>query len=226
MAVAFDAVTSGVPVGGTTLAFTGPSVGGSNRIVVVGVAWFSLSGVVVDTVVGSVNGSYTKVPSSAAASPDTFVHSELWYFLNPAIGAETITITLSGSDGKTAGAISMTGVHQTTPLGTAATNGGSSTGPTVDVIGASDDLIVDGFSVDNTTTSKTAGGGQEKRWERGAVGLAGGAGSTEPGTASVTMSWTLGTTSQWAISGVAIKAAAGAAPAPIPASPLVSNLRW
>ena len=60
-----------------------------------------------------------------------------------------------------------------------------------------------------TCTSLTAGVGQTDQWNDANAGDDYGAGSTEPGAASVNMSWTLGSSDHWAIGAVPIKPAAG-----------------
>jgi len=60
-------------------------------------------------------------------------HSRIWYLINPATGSNTLAITLTGdpSDIAVIGVISLTGVHQTTPIdvagGTTNANGTSLT---------------------------------------------------------------------------------------------------
>ena len=62
-----------------------------------------------------------------------------------------------------------------------------------------------------SASSITVGGGQTQRWNVGESAIDGG-GSSEPGAATVTMSWALsGAPYQWAIAAVSLKPASGAA---------------
>jgi hypothetical protein len=141
---------------------------------------------------------------------------EIWSLIAPATGTHDVVVTFSANLEETAkvGVMTFTGVHQTTPLGTFVGANGNSLGPaTVDVSSATNELVFDtvGCSlVTNGCTSLTVGAGQTQRWLEqtpdGAPGYRGG-GSTEPGAATVTMSWTIGGTasSPWAIGAVPIK---------------------
>lgn len=140
----------------------------------------------------------------------TSCRSELWQLVAPATGANNIVANFGETD-VVLGGESMTGVDQTTPTGTAATATGTSTAPSVNVSGATDDLAVDCMSAVQQTA--TVGAGQTQRWNATGGTSVRGAGSTEPGAATVTMSWTLGASVAWAIVAVAAKAAGGAPPA-------------
>ncbi len=80
---------------------------------------------------------------------------------------------------------------------------------TVDVTSASDEVVVDVVGARNAA-SLTVGAGQTQRWNLG-VGVIDGGGSSESGAATVTMSWTLSDTFEWAIAGVSLKPTAGGA---------------
>lgn len=140
-----------------------------------------------------------------------------FYLIAPATGANNVVTTWAATmDEVVSGSISMTGVHQTTAIGTAATANGTSATPSVNVSSASDELVVDNVYYGHTA-SATAGAGQTKQWERLNIGTySSGTGSTETGAATTTMSWTI-TSAPWNIGAVPFKpVGASTAKAPPP----------
>ncbi len=134
-------------------------------------------------------------------------HVELWYLVAPATGANDIIFSQNGANDVVGGATSWTGVDQSTPFGPTATANGTASPATVDVTSASGEVVVDVVAARNAATL-TVGAGQTQRWNLG-VGVIDGGGSTEPGAATVTMSWTLTGTFEWAIAGASLKPASG-----------------
>jgi hypothetical protein len=152
------------------------------------------------------NGTSLTFVGSATYSNDARV--EIWQLVAPDTGTNNVVITFSDrlTYGAVAGVMTFTGVDQITPLGTFVGASDSSAGPaTVDVSSATNELVFDTVSCE-TCTSLTVGGGQTQRWNLSQSGQSAmGAGSTEPGAATVTMSWTLGSSDYWAIGAVPIK---------------------
>ena len=99
--------------------------------------------------------------------------------------------------------MTFTGVDQGVPLGAFAGANGNSGTASVNVSSASGELVFD--TVDHYN-SLTVGANQTQRWKTGSASTYSG-GSTEPGAATVTMSWTAGSNT-WAIGAVPIKPAA------------------
>lgn len=205
--IAFDASDDGATINSisTTVAFT--VANGNNRILVVHVAIRhnssarSVSSITYNgvnlTKLGSVdNGAYTTL------------RSETWYLTTPATGANNVVITLNGAANHAYTIESYSGVDQTTPFGTYASATGNSAAPSVAVTSAAGERVLDYVAFDNVN-GYTVGAGQT---ERGASGLSGataiyGVASEEAGAASVTMSWTLTVSGQWATGGAPIKSA-------------------
>jgi hypothetical protein len=135
---------------------------------------------------------------------------EIWAMVAPDEGTHDVVISLSDEAdlGLCAYAISHTGVDQTTPHGTAVSATGSSSPATVNVSSASDELVIDGVSKRTATGTGTVGAGQTQEMNATA-GSMDGFGSTEPGAATVTMSWTFSSVTGWAIAAVPLKPAAG-----------------
>jgi hypothetical protein len=133
---------------------------------------------------------------------------EIWRLINPPSGTTNIVATLNGnSDGFTVGAVTFTGVHQGTPLGTFASATGNSQTPSVNATSAANELVFDTVAFGDGH-ALTVGANQTRWWTQSDSGLkVRGAGSTESGAASVTMSWleSLGNAKDWAIGAVAIR---------------------
>jgi hypothetical protein len=134
----------------------------------------------------------------------------LYYLIAPpaASGSHLVSATFNQGSNVIGGATSWTGAHQSVPLGTVVTNTGSNSAPTVTASSAIGEVIQDMMASFNVVgaPSATVGGGQTQRWNA-AVGVSNelvGAGSTEAGAASVTMSWSLSASASWAILAVPI----------------------
>ena len=132
----------------------------------------------------------------------------IYKLVNPPSGTNTVTVNFSANP--TSGAVvnvsTFTGVDQTNPLGTFVSNERSintvGTNPNVNVSSAVGELVYD--VVDANSGTLTVGAGQTQKWNVNSGSEATGAGSTKPGAASTTMSWTT-TATNWAIGAVAIK---------------------
>ena len=212
MAVAVDgassAQTAGVDV--NTLSWTSHTIAGADRLLVVNVSIEET----VESVLSVTYGLAALTFKGSQAGAGSFAKIETWFLIAPATGTGTILITLAaaGLSDMVGGAVSFTGVHQTTPLGAFFGATATSTAPSVTVTdGVSGDMIIDGVAVDSGTQTATVGAGQTERWNRLISGNVMGLGSTEAGAASVVMDWSLSVSRVWAAGAVAVKAAAGAA---------------
>lgn len=204
MAVAFDATSVGESSSSAELTFEHTCTG-ANRFLYVGVSSFNAvpTGITYDAV------GMIKVDEQANASNE-FI--SIWRLTAPATGANNVVVTFAAAEEVVAGAISFTGVHQTTPIGTAATATANSSTPTVDVSSETGGFVADVVSSFNRTF--TVGASQTSRWEEENGGaFESGVGSTEPGAATVTMSWTLSAGYTWCIGALPIKATGNGGPA-------------
>jgi uncharacterized protein YjdB len=132
----------------------------------------------------------------------------IYRMLAPPVGTANIVVTFSGSlsKGAVVGAISYSGVNQSTPLGTFATANADATNPSVNASSTSGDLVFDVVALKNLN-AMTAGSGQTQRWNI-TSGEIRATCSTEPATGtSTTMSWT-SSKGKWVIGAVSIKPAA------------------
>ena len=205
VAIVFDAASSDTATGKFSTYTWSHTVGagGANRILIVGVA---TPGVAVSGVTYG-GQAMTLVPNSAQSSAGSTARTELWYKVAPLENANDIVVTLVSSTWASAGATSWTGVHQTTPLGTAATATATSTTPSVNVTSGRGDVVVDALASDNDPVI-TVDGSQTQRWNYDNSKKATGTGSSEAdGASSTTMSWSSDETQDWAIVGVALKQA-------------------
>ena len=140
----------------------------------------------------------------------SIANSEIWYLVAPPAGTGTVKVTLSTARPIVAGAISFEGAHQSMPLGAYSGSVGNTSTPSGTVTSASGEIAVDALSLKwasgRTATPALGRPELEQIREEQQSGIIGGA-STEPGAASVTMSWTLNAADVWAHSLVTVKPA-------------------
>lgn len=97
----------------------------SNRMLVLAV---ETNNQAVSTTTKPTFGSQTFVQSAHHFTHDD---TEFWYLTNPSSASHDITITFQGTTGFVAGVYAFSGVNQTSPIATTATNVGSSGNPTI-----------------------------------------------------------------------------------------------
>ncbi len=139
-------------------------------------------------------------------------HIERWYLVNPSSGTHNVVATMVGSGAGSLAAASFTNVNQTTPLGTAATNGGTTTGTQLTNLSvattSTGQLVIDAIASDVASAGVgivSPAAGQTQLWNYpNSSSVYGSGGSTEPANGStVTMQWN-DANSDWADIGVAI----------------------
>lgn len=121
-------------------------------------------------------------------------------------GAGTYTASVAGWNARqfVGCVVTFNGVNQTTPVGTAVFADFTLASPTVNVSSSSSELVID--CLGSTIGTITVGAGQTQRFQDNDGGTnVDGAGSTEVGSATTTMSWTLGTPTLSTICAVALK---------------------
>jgi hypothetical protein len=141
-----------------------------------------------------------------------------WGRINPDAGTHDLVATWADTQTDLiCGGATLSGVHQSSPLGTP-NAGQADNGPaTVDVTSATGELVL--ATVHAMSFALTEGAGQTGLWSQTGTtnSNGGGEGSSEAGASTVTMSWTIGASGfddRWLISGVSIKPPGGAATAP------------
>jgi len=211
--IAFDASSS---TSGSAASFTfAHTTSGAGRLLVVGVTIRTDAG---QTVTG-VTYSGAALTFVRADTIGASIRSELWYRIAPATGSNNVVVTLSMSAKAAAGAISLTGVDQTTPVD--AQNGatGTSVTPSVTVTSVTDGAwVIDATAFRSTglgVPTGNPGAGQTQRWSQytegggNAANIRGKASTEGPRSpaGAVVMDWALSASVDWAISGIAIRPA-------------------
>lgn len=204
--ISTDAVSSadGTNHNANSLTWSHTVGSGSNRILLVGITTRDGNVVVNSVTYGGTNLTLIGVEADNGKK----VRMEMWKLIAPNVGTADIVVSLSASKRVVGGAVSLTGVNQTTPNGlfSSASSSGS-TSASLTVSSASGELVVDVIATQGDAKSLTINSGTEI-WNR-ATGNAGGesrsAGGTINGASSVTPSWTLESSKPWAIGAVSLK---------------------
>lgn len=171
---------------------------GANRLLVVYVSWVGGDATTSAAVTYGVQ-AMTQLGSSFANGS---LHGEVWYLAAPTTGTANVSVVwTNGMSGKSLVAIPWTDANQAAPLGTLQTATGNSTTPSVDVSSSSSEVVLD-FLNSSLAGLATAGAGQTLRYQL--QDDMGAASSTEPGSATTTMSWT-NSSEQWLIAAMAVK---------------------
>ena len=209
--ITFDAVTTHSPGSDDVYSFS-HTTSGTDRYLLVGIGIRAGSGQVVNGITyGGVAMTLAVAKTSTAAGNVT--RGELWYLLNPTVGANTVEVTMSIAVRTGAVAISFSEVNQAAPE---ATNSSEHTQHPIStsVTTLTDNAwVVDFVNVlDNTTYSFTAGADQTERADLSwSTGFNGGTfalshkGPVSP-TGSVTMSQTGTNDSTWVQMAVVLSA--------------------
>jgi hypothetical protein len=193
-AIAITNTSAATPGLTSNLSWTHTVSTGTDRLLLVGMENKNPGGAALRTVtavtwtVGATTQTLTLV---GAAQNGTDNRATLWAVVAPTQGTGTISATAAGNTGLEGGAISFTGVHQTQPTVGFTSATGTSTTASVTVNSLTNWVVVDSVVTNGAANSLTVGAGQTQRWS-GASGAnqnqVRGAGSTEPGASSVTMS--------------------------------------
>jgi hypothetical protein len=212
-AITFDAVASKAATNGASTTWTHTTGTGTDRILIVGLATEDTSTSVLNVSTITYGGvAMTAVANSTAtAGSSTYDRAQLFYLLNPASGTNTISVTWGGAvNGISAGSISLAGVAQSAPS-TAAINSATS-GNTISAniaVATAGSWLVSVANSGASNATLTPGSTQTKRWGLGQSN-SGGAGSTAtPATGTVSTTWTASSSSQLALSVVALAPSGG-----------------
>ncbi len=209
-AIAVDDTSSALGKEVTSLSWDHTVGAGSNRILVVGVSWRSNT-----NSLNSITFGGTALELIDNKDDADVGRVAMYKLLAPAVCQATVQLSFSANVKVIAGAISFSGVDQSSPHGSfTAADGGDDT-PTITVSSAADELVLDTFQAAGNASSASAGAGQTQYWygrtQGGANEISGG-GSTEPGASSVTMSWSLAGNANWSIGAISLRPASGVSP--------------
>ena len=220
------AIDNASSISGTGSSFTIPHTTGSgpDRLMMVGITYKS-------------NGSPTSNPSvqyvtyggvvmnrvgTTQSSNDRAV--AIFSILNPAPGTADVEVVFDiATTGAIIGVTTFTGVNQTTPLNTFATQNGTNSNPSLTLASASNELVFSVVGANNTITPVNG----DQRWLLVQSGLYG-AGGTHPGAASANVSYVVGglaSLRSWIMSGISIRPSLGSSAtftqAPAMCAPLI-----
>src|SRR3990172_4795185 len=151
--------------------------------------------------------SLTEIHESAGTDMNAAIYEKV----APYVGTANVVATWSASaDEVCAGVVTFAGVNQSTPRrGTYALANGTSTTATVNISSAVNDWVID-FVACSDPNGITGGAGQIEEWSREDVdGYSSYGSSTEAGSATTTMSWTLVASTEWRIYAVSLQPAGG-----------------
>jgi hypothetical protein len=216
--VTFDNQADGAVDGFDELSFDlGVGALCTNPIVVTSVTWGS-TGIALMT--GQTIGGTNATQVAGVTNTDAGRRIELWRRVGVSTGTNTIVTSFDNANQATISARSYCGVHQTVPLGTAATAFDVTATPTVNVTATTNDIVIDTMTSGAVATVVGAGLGQTNVFIMDDFTVPGfelyrHRESEEVGAATVTMSYELSEADYWAIIGVALKPAAGGVAAPV-----------
>jgi len=206
MPVAVDAVTSGTSSGSPTVSHT---CSGSDRVLYVLIAERY------DTALTGVTYNGVALTSIHQANNGNLSTTNVWRLIAPASGANNVVISQSASHDLAYTILSVTGADQSTPEGTLVSGTANSTSPSKTAVAVADDLIVDLLSWwRGASQNATVGAGQTSRSNQ-TLGSLGGAVSTEPGGASIVMSWTMSASAYWNHVAIPVKQVAAGGGGPV-----------
>jgi len=186
---------------------------GSNLLLMVGVS-MDIQNV---PTTGVVSVSYNGAPLSfAGAHNDTATtrRVEMWYLLNPSTGTNNVIVSVNipalKNVGVAAGAVTFTGVDQTSPLGTFVSADGTTTGNSaLNVPSVVNGMVLDTLAIGGDQTVTTISGPQQAQWNvSSGTGVAPpdvtGSGSTRSGAPSVPISEVFSGNTNWSLGAISI----------------------
>jgi hypothetical protein len=201
-AISIDATTTGYSANPGINTFTVSHTTGTenNRLMLVGISEKN-------KVVNSVTYGGVALTLAGESISNGNAHMHLYYLLNPAPGTADVIVYLNGipDKGIVVGVTTFSNVDQNTPLGTFASATTNTSTASVTVTSATGELVYDVVNFHNKTI--TVGSSQTARYNINSGGEVRGGASTQPGAASITMSWTGSGSDNWAIGAVSIKPA-------------------
>lgn len=194
----FGQSSTGQDTGGAgTLTFSATVASGSNRLLLVHVAW--TNGVTGTLATGvTFNGDAmtyvtgTRLEQATQVLP-SFTGGEVWSLVAPDVATGNVIITMNGTPSDLLGAAaSWTGVNQSVPVGTPVTAGSNANStPSVTVLATDANDVVLGASAARSDTAAGTSTPDTERWERVEEAIIGMAtlGASSAGGGDVTINW-------------------------------------
>jgi len=200
-------VTSASTDGATSLSWSHTVSAGTNRVLVVELAIDGAGANTTSVTYGGV--AMTQIGRGAGN------HAvELWALVNPAAGTANVVATFAGTTAAAGGATAYNGVNQSVPFGTFVSATGTGTTASVTVASAAGDQVIDVQYWEGSPSGGAPGPGQALSWWQIGSAMIGG-GTVEAGAASVVMSGSFSTSTQWEIGAVSMRAAPVVNTAPV-----------
>jgi hypothetical protein len=210
--IAFDATSSMTrSTTASSISWSHTTGAGNNRLLLVTVGVHVATGTPTTVTSVTYGGTpLTQVTTALYSSTNPQVRTYVFRLINPASGANTITVNFAAATLSVAGAVTYSGVDQNSPIQTSSTSTGSGTtaSSSVTVTGSGRLLFgyLGGHRTANTWTI-TEGTGQTNRWSQISQ-LYKGRGSDKSVTAgSQSMSWTFNRQASYVVSTIVINPA-------------------
>ncbi|MGA2243308.1 MAG: hypothetical protein ABSH11_14885, partial [Verrucomicrobiota bacterium] len=201
---------------GNSITVTNTTGTGENRLMLVGVSWNANTVArTISSVTFTPNGgtavNLTEVRTRQVAT-NMYRYAAIYSLTNPPsgqTGVVIVTFSISVTNGIVVGVANFKGVDQTTPLGTSNGASATNTAPSVTLTNLNgDELVFDTvFIGGNPPPTLTVGANQTQQWTNSIFNTGGAASTKQATNASVTMSWTAGSSGPWATVAVPIKPA-------------------
>lgn len=199
--VTYDATgpnASGASVSFDTTLSWNHTTSGSNRFLLVSVS----VGVTPDTgysVAVTYNGVAMTSLGKVHTDYDDVGFVEGFFLINPALGTNSVNVTLSGGSADlVGGSVSFNNVNQTTPILSVTSNAGQSTAPSISINTATNHMVASLLAAGCPISTS----GQTLRWLHNLncnTGAGNGAMATTTGSGSVNMTYTLGVSDWWGL---------------------------
>lgn len=220
MASTFDATTNAKAGVVSSLSWTHTPTGTPSGVGV-GVAWWDGANAVSTATYGGTSMTPHKISDINGSSDRVSIFA----LANPSSGSQTVAIGWGTSVVPNGVAITVTGGDTTTVHSNTSSANGSSTAPSTTCTSATGELVMD-FGAHRWPTDMTAGADQTERADflnnSGDTEIFS---STESGATSVTMSWSNGTSANWAIAAMAFKSD-GTVPVVPSLRVITTGLQW
>src|SRR5436190_808802 len=201
--IAFDAGSACTPGNSASFTWSHTVGGGNDRFLLVGLSLAPRQNQKVQSV--TFNGQ--SLSQVAFRNNSNESRAEVWQLTAPTSGTHNVVVTMTASAAAetVCGATSWTGVDQADPIGSVIEAKGTSNQATATVPTSSGDVVHDVLAVSGDVTA-AVGAGQASHWNGAVTAGVRGAGSDEPSSGTVTMTWDLGASAKWVLIGVALNA--------------------
>jgi pectate lyase len=204
-AIGFDSTATRAVTNAASTSWSHTVGTGADRVLIVGLALedTGTTSLAINSITYAGVAMTPVANSIATAGSSTLDRAQLYYLLNPASGANTISITFGGAvNGVSAGSVSLTGVAQSAPTAAAIKTATSGTTISANIaVATAGSWIIDVANSGAGNATLTPGSSQTKRWGVGQTNSGGAGSTTAPAaTGTSTVSWTASSSSQLALS--------------------------